>query len=101
MCVGVPGRILEIEEGVLPMAKVDFNGTVQDVNLAMVPDAKVGEYVLVNMGSAVHTMDETEAMELMGLLDEFNAFHDAEERPGLLPLPPQGAQRFVPGPFPE
>ena len=36
----------------------------KDVNLAMVPDARVGEYVLVNMGSAVHTMDEAEAQEL-------------------------------------
>jgi len=96
MCVGVPGRILSIEQGILPMARVDFNGTARDVNLAMVPDAKVGEYVLVNMGSAVHAMDEAEALELMGLLDEFNAFHDAEERPELRP---PGGQRFAGGAF--
>lgn len=83
MCVGVPGRILAIETGLLPMARVDFAGTVKDVSLALVPDAQVGQFVLVNMGSAVHTLEEAEAEELMGLLDDFNAFHDAQDRPPL------------------
>ncbi|BDU75659.1 HypC/HybG/HupF family hydrogenase formation chaperone [Mesoterricola sediminis] len=87
MCVGVPGRILEIEAGLLPMARVDFAGTVRDVSLALVPDAQVGQFVLVNMGSAVHTLDEAEAEDLMGLLDDFNAFHEAQDRP---PLEPPG-----------
>ncbi len=79
MCVGVPGRILEAGDGVLPFGKVAFGDVVKDVNLALVPDARVGDYVLVNMGTAVHTMDEQEAFEVMDLLEAFAASLD--ERP--------------------
>ena len=73
MCVGIPGKILEAPEGEFRFGRVAFGDVVKDVNLALVPDARVGDYVLVNMGTAVHTMDEAEAMEVMALLEEFAA----------------------------
>ena len=71
MCIGVPGRILETSGGDLPFGKVSFGGVVKDVNLALVPEAGVGAYVLVNMGTAVHTLDEAEANEVMALLEAY------------------------------
>jgi len=79
MCVGVPGRILSTTDGDFRFAKVAFGEVVKDVSLALVPHAVVGDYVLVNMGTAVHTLDEEEAMELMDLLEEFAG--SLEERP--------------------
>ena len=79
MCVGVPGRILESTGGELAFGKVAFGDLIKDVNLSLVPEARVGDYVLVNMGTAVHTMDEAEAMDLLELLDAFTA--SQEDRP--------------------
>ena len=87
MCIGIPGRILATTGGDLPVGKVAFGDVVKQVNLALVPEARVGDYVLVNMGTAVHTMTEDEAMEVMGLLDEFDGFHDRQERAPLDPFP--------------
>ena len=66
MCVAFPGRIASIEGD---RAKVDFAGTVADVNVSMV-EARVGDYVLVHAGVALQTMDETEAASLTDLFDE-------------------------------
>lgn len=79
MCVGVPGRILEMTDGEFRFGKVAFGETVKDVSLALVPHAVVGDYVLVNLGTAVHTMDEAEANEVMDLLEAFAG--SLEERP--------------------
>ena len=79
MCVGVPGRILEATEGDFRMAKVAFGETVKDISLALVPHARVGDYVLVNLGSAIQTLDEAEANEVMDLLEAFA--ESLEERP--------------------
>lgn len=57
MCVGVPARILEITPGVLPMARVDLAGEILDCCLAYVPDAVVGDHVLVQNGFAVDVLD--------------------------------------------
>jgi len=73
MCVGVPGRILEADEGDFRMGRVAFGDAVKDVNLSLVPGARVGDYVLVNMGTAVTVMDEAEAFEVMDLLEQVAA----------------------------
>ena len=79
MCVGVPGRILAITGDAFRFAKVAFGDVVKDVSLALVPHAQVGDYVLVNLGTAVHTMEEAEAFEVMELLEAFAA--SLEDRP--------------------
>jgi hydrogenase expression/formation protein HypC len=77
MCLAVPGRILAIAEadGTL-MAEVDFGGVRKDVCLQYIPDAAVGEYVVVHVGFAIQRLDEESARETLlnfshlGLLEQ-------------------------------
>src|SRR5690606_22408254 len=52
MCIGIPGKILAIREGLMPMADLDFGGTARECCLAYVPEARVGDYVLIQNGFA-------------------------------------------------
>ncbi|RMH76729.1 MAG: HypC/HybG/HupF family hydrogenase formation chaperone [Calditrichaeota bacterium] len=81
MCLAIPGQIKEIRtimDGQVRIAKVDFDGIVKEVNLEMLPDAEVGDYVLVHVGLAISKVDEEEARKVfdylreMGELDELN-----------------------------
>jgi len=77
MCLGVPGKVLEIraEQGTR-MATVDFGGVTKTVCLAYVPDVVVGDYTIVHAGFAITKLDEESALETLrmfgdlGLLDE-------------------------------
>jgi hydrogenase expression/formation protein HypC len=75
MCLAVPGLVQKIQ-GDDPMkrtAKVSFSGLVRDVNMAFVPDAKVGDYVLVHVGMALNKVDPEEARKIIAdleLIDE-------------------------------
>jgi hydrogenase expression/formation protein HypC len=77
MCLAVPGRILSIAEvdGTV-MAEADFGGVRKNVCLQYVPDATVGEYVVVHVGFAIQRLDEASAQqtlanfERMGILEE-------------------------------
>ncbi len=78
MCLGIPGLILDVEPGsaadqqnpagVVPMARVDMGGVQRDVCLAYLPEAVVGDYVLVHVGFAVRVMDAAEAQGTFELL---------------------------------
>lgn len=62
MCLGIPGRIESIDHGAeLPMAKVSFGGAVKDVCVAYVPEAQLGDYVIVHAGFAISRLDEQAA----------------------------------------
>jgi hydrogenase expression/formation protein HypC len=72
MCLAVPGRIRSVsgDDPLTRMGKVDFGGVIKDVALAYVPDAGVGDYVLVHVGFAISKVDEKEAAETLALLRE-------------------------------
>ncbi|GLW35821.1 HypC/HybG/HupF family hydrogenase formation chaperone [Actinoplanes regularis] len=77
MCLAVPGRVLRVTEADgITMAEVDFGGVRKSVCLQYVPDAAVGEYVVVHVGFAIQRLDERsaretlEAFERMGVLKE-------------------------------
>lgn len=71
MCLGVPGKIIEIyEQNGLRMGKIDFGGVFREVCLAYVPEAKVGDYTVVHVGFALNLLDEAEALETLALLRE-------------------------------
>ena len=71
MCLGVPGRVIEVyEKDGLPMGKVDFGGLSKEICLAYTPEASVDDYVLVHVGFAIHTIDEAEAREVFSLLQQ-------------------------------
>ncbi len=64
MCLSIPGKLIEIVAELDPtfrIGKVDFEGIQKDVNLAMVPEARIGDYVLVHVGAAISLIDEKEA----------------------------------------
>lgn len=71
MCLSIPGKLIEITaalDDVFRIGKVDFEGIKKDVNLAMVPEAQVGDYVLVHVGAAISIVDEQEAKETFDLI---------------------------------
>jgi len=64
MCLAIPGKIESIDaqlDETFRLAKVSFGGITKDVNLSMVPEAKIGDYVLVHVGVALSIVDEEEA----------------------------------------
>lgn len=66
MCLGVPGRIEAFtSEEPLRMGRVSFDGVVKEVCLATVPDAGVGDYVIVHAGFAISVVDTTAAEEVL------------------------------------
>jgi len=80
MCLAVPGKILSIDgdDPLLRSGKVDFAGVVKHVNLAYVPEAKVGDYVLVHVGFAISTVDEAEARQVFEYLKQMGDLADLE-----------------------
>jgi hydrogenase expression/formation protein HypC len=82
MCLAVPGRIVSIDaaDTLLRSGRVDFAGVVKQVNLAYVPDAQIGDYVLVHVGFAINTIDENEARQVFKYLREMGEL--AELEPG-------------------
>jgi hydrogenase expression/formation protein HypC len=74
MCLGIPGKIIEVyETNGLKMGKVDFGGVIRETCLAYVPDAQVGDYTIVHVGFALNIIDEDEAQKTLELLDEIGA----------------------------
>ena len=65
MCLGIPGKIIEIEKNV---AKVDVGGLLRDISLDLCPDVSIGEYVLIHTGFAIQKVDAEEAEETLDLL---------------------------------
>jgi len=71
MCLAIPGKVLNIEEqgeSVFQIGKVSFGGVTKRINLSLVPEAKVGDHVLVHVGVAVSVIDEEEARRTMAFL---------------------------------
>ena len=81
MCLAIPGKILEIQEaGPLRAARVQFGGIVRQVSLDFVPEAGVGDYVIVHVGFAISRVDADEAERTYKLLEEMGAL-EAEMPP--------------------
>jgi hydrogenase expression/formation protein HypC len=71
MCLGIPGKVAETyQQNDLPMAKDEFGGIRKEVCLAYVPEAVVGDYVIVHVGFALSRIDEKEAEEIFGYLEQ-------------------------------
>jgi hydrogenase expression/formation protein HypC len=69
MCLAVPGRILEIfDDRGTAMAVVDFDGIRKDICLAYVPEAAVGDHVIVHVGFAISRVDEQAALDTLAML---------------------------------
>ena len=79
MCLAVPGRVVEIIDGgdvAFRVGKVDFGGIRKEINLAYVPEAEIGKYVLVHVGFAISVIDEDEAKRVFQYLEELGALKE-------------------------
>ena len=72
MCLAIPGKIVTIDESDenLKMGKVDFNGITKDVCLDLVPEANIGDYVIVHVGFALNVLNEEEALKNIDIINE-------------------------------
>lgn len=91
MCLGIPGKIVEVyEQNGLRMGKVDFGGVVKEACLAYVPEAQAGDYTIIHVGFALNVIDEDEAQKTLQLLDEVGILG---EELGRSPEPGEDAAR--------
>jgi hydrogenase expression/formation protein HypC len=82
MCLGIPGRVLEVtRERELLTGKVDFGGICRSVCLEHVPETAPGDYVLVHVGFALARIDEAEAKRIFELLEGTEELDDLERMP--------------------
>ena len=81
MCLAIPGKIISIEgtDPIFRCGKVRFGGVMKNINLAYVPEAKVGDYVLVHVGFAISVVDEAEAQEVFEYLRQIGDLAELEE----------------------
>jgi len=79
MCLGIPGKIIEVSEvDLTKMGKVDFSGVELEVCLEATPEAKVNDYVIVHAGFAISVLSETEANETLAILNEIDEINRQE-----------------------
>lgn len=81
MCLAVPGKIISISENddpILRTGRVSFGGIVKEVNLAYVPEAQVGDYVIVHVGFAISKLDEAEAQKVFEYLKEMGELQELD-----------------------
>jgi len=98
MCLAIPGKIASIsgEDPLLRTGKVDFGGILKEVSLAYVPEAQLGDYVIVHVGFALTRVDEAEAHQVFEYLREMQELSEPEEsEAGVAPAP------SVPSPSPS
>jgi hydrogenase expression/formation protein HypC len=87
MCLGIPGKVIEIyQANGMKMGKVDFGGVVKETCLDFLPDIQVGDYTIVHVGFGISQLDEEEAQKTMEMLREM------EMLAGELPELDQGLQ---------
>jgi hydrogenase expression/formation protein HypC len=72
MCLAVPGKIISISgaSALERSGRVSFGGVVKEVSLAYVPEAEVGDYVIVHVGFALSKVDEAEAARVFDYLEQ-------------------------------
>lgn len=80
MCLGIPGEVRSIAEGPLRTGRVAFGSVVKDVCLAYVPEAVIGDFVIVHAGFAISRVDAERAQRVFSYLEEVGLARDGEER---------------------
>ncbi len=73
MCLAIPGQIQRIQDDELRTGTVSFAGVTKEVCLALVPDASVGDYVIVHVGFAISKVNENAAKESLSLIEQLSS----------------------------
>ena len=81
MCLAIPGEILDINDGGLLMrtGRVSFGGLVKEINLSLVPEARVGNFVIVHAGFAISVVDDDQARKVFEYIDEIDNMAESEK----------------------
>ena len=82
MCLSIPGKLIAITsqlDETFRVGKVSFDGIIKEVSLTLVPEATIGDYVLVHVGAAISTIDEDEAKKTFDLLKQLDELHELED----------------------
>lgn len=82
MCLSIPGKLIKITaqlDETFRVGKVSFDGIIKEVSLTMVPEANVGDYVMVHVGAAISIIDEIEAKKTFELLKQLNELHELDD----------------------
>jgi hydrogenase expression/formation protein HypC len=81
MCLAVPGKIMSIsgDDPMYRLGRVNFGGIVKEANLAYVPEAKIGDYVIVHVGFALSIVDEQEASRVFEYLNEMDELGELQD----------------------
>ena len=76
MCLAVPGKLIEIlsAAGTSRRGRIDFDGVIKTVDLSLLPDVKVGGYLVVHAGFAIAEISQDDALETLALLAELAEF---------------------------
>ena len=84
MCLAVPGKIESIieSEPMTRKGRVNFGGIIKEVYLAYVPEAGIGDYVIVHVGFAISTINEQEAQRTLGYLEQLEEPEEDNEISG-------------------
>ena len=77
MCLAIPARVVERLEG--DQATVDLGGIRKTISLALVPEAQVGDYVIIHVGHAIGLLDPEEAERTLALFAELSERQSAEQ----------------------
>lgn len=79
MCLAIPGKIISVTgEALERTGRVNFGGVIKEVSLAYVPEAQVGEYVIVHVGFALSKVDEAEAQHVFDYLSEIGELEELQ-----------------------
>jgi len=82
MCLSIPGKLIEITaqlDETFRTGKVSFDGVIKDVSLTLVPEANIGDYVMVHVGAAIGIVDEVEAQKTYELLKQLGELHELDK----------------------
>jgi len=81
MCLAIPGKIESIsgDEPMLRVGRINFGGVFKEASLAYVPEAQVGDYVIVHVGFALSRLDEDEAHKVFEYLKQMDELADLED----------------------
>ena len=95
MCLAIPGKIVSLigDDPLTRMGKIDFGGVLKEASLAYVPEAQVGDYVIVHVGFAISRLDEQEASKVFEYLREMEDLTELQEpSPGETTKPQDAAK---------
>lgn len=80
MCLAIPGKVVEIVDVENNLAKVEVGGVRRNVNIGMLDDTQVGDYVLIHVGFAMSKIDEKQAEEMLRVLQELGSYQEEFEQ---------------------